>query len=104
MSASIRRWLRPVEDPPTLPRAEGDAFIAAANKEVVRVQERKRKRGQYHRYDPELRVKIAKYVYVKSLKLMDVNLPLGTKTLNIMVVKLIGFTVLYDSYTHGISL
>ena len=61
MSASIRRWLRPVEDPPTLPRAEGDAFIASANKEVVRVQERKRKRGQYHRYDPELRVKIAKY-------------------------------------------
>ena len=61
MSASIRRWLRPLEDPPTLPRAEGDAFIAAANKEVVRVQVRKRKRGQYHHYDPELRVKIAKY-------------------------------------------
>ena len=71
----------------------------------------------YHRYDPELRVKIAKYAcengnkstvelfsaqlgFTVSLKLMDVNLPLGTKTLNIMVVKLIGFTVLFVAWAR----
>ena len=34
---SIHRWLQPVEPPATLPRVEGDASTAAANKEVVRV-------------------------------------------------------------------
>ena len=42
-------------------------------------------------------IKIVLGSLVKSLKLMDVNLPLGTKTLNIMVVKLIGFTVLHHA-------
>ena len=63
LEMSIRRWLQPVpvEAPATLPRVEGNASTAAANNEVVRVLNKKRKRGQYHRYDPELRVKIAKY-------------------------------------------
>ena len=38
-----------MEESPTLPRSQGDA---SANNEVVRVQQRKRKQGQYHRYDP----------------------------------------------------
>lgn len=58
---SIQRCLKPVEDAPTtLPRAEGDSSTAAANRKVERVLN-KRKRGQYHRYDPDVRVKIAKY-------------------------------------------
>ena len=63
LEMSIRRWLQPVpvEAPATLPRVEGNASTAVANNEVVRVLNKKRKRGQYHRYDPELRVKIAKY-------------------------------------------
>ena len=39
----------------------GDPAIAEANKKVVRVQERKRKHVQYHSYDPEFHIKIAKY-------------------------------------------
>ena len=48
-----------MEESPTLPQSEGDTSTAAAN-EVVHVQN-KRKQGQYHRYDPEPYIKIAKY-------------------------------------------
>ena len=42
-------------------RVVGDPAIAEANKKVVRVQERKSKHGQYHSYDPQFHIKIAKY-------------------------------------------
>ena len=60
---SLHRWLKPFDAPAisTLPQAEGSTSTAAANREVIRALNKKRKRGQYHRYDPELRVKIAKY-------------------------------------------
>ena len=91
---------------------------------VAAAQGEKRKRGPYHRYGYELRTKIAKYackngnksavvmynvvnncVHVwivamlvrrKSLKLMDVILSLGLKTLNILGVNLYGFTFSYS--------
>ena len=46
LKMSIRLWLQPVpvEAPATLPRVEGNAFTAAANNEVVRVLNKKRKR------------------------------------------------------------
>ena len=68
--------------------AERRSSTKAANKEVAcelkRCDKRKRARSEYHHYT----------VLYKALTLMDVKLPAITKTLNILVANISGFTVL----------
>ena len=117
---SIWRWLRTTDNPLLLLKAGDGGVVAANKEvaAVAAAQGEKRKRGPYHRYGDELRAKIAKYackngnksavimynvvnncVHVwivamlvrrKSLKLMDVILSPGLKTLG---VNLFGSTV-----------
>ena len=75
---SICRWMQTVTSP-TLPSSEGDGSVGAAKRHGA------------------VRAHIVCTVSFSS----DVNMAHSTKTLNIMAVKLLGFTVCSDLSYHG---
>ena len=59
--------MRPIKSP-TLSHPEGDGCVAAANREVAVLHDRKKKQGQYCRYDDELCINLALCWYAEKLR------------------------------------